>query len=165
MFQPQDFTTSQLIVSFIASTFFAFTTAYYAEKKGRSALGWFILGFILTIFALIVLYFLPPWKNEDVDKNSIIIPPSTSPDPKFPNQLDPLLPLPFELNKEENTLWFYLDQNHQEIGPVSLIALRELWNRGLLELNSYVWAEGMEKWEKVDQLPDLKSALNKPSIL
>jgi hypothetical protein len=47
------------------------------------------------------------------------------------------------------------------VGPVSIIALRELWNRGLLELNSYVWTDGMEKWEKVDHLPELKIVLNK----
>ncbi len=49
------------------------------------------------------------------------------------------------------------------MGPVSIIALRELWHRGQLELNSYVWSEGMEQWQKVDHLPELKNALNKAS--
>jgi hypothetical protein len=44
------------------------------------------------------------------------------------------------------------------------VALRELWNRGKLELNNYVWSDGMEKWEKVDNLPDLKDVLNRPSF-
>ena len=63
--------------------------------------------------------------------------------------------------EEEDKLWYYLDVNHHQMGPVSIIALRELWNTGLLELTSYVWTEGMLQWEKVDDLSALKEALSK----
>ena len=73
----------------------------------------------------------------------------------------PPTPEELKLQDEEEKLWYYLDQNHQQVGPVSIIALRALWNRGVLELNSYVWTEGMTQWEKVDNLSDLKTLLNK----
>lgn len=158
MFNYGDFSTGEVIFSMIFSTLLAFACAYYAEKKGRSSLGWFILGFLFTFIALIILFFLPPLKREKSDQ----FPSNSSHGPilkDLEHRIPP--PTPFELYKEENRLWYYLDQKHQQMGPVSVIALRELWNRGLLEINSYVWSEGMEKWEKVDQLPELKAVLNK----
>ena len=58
MFQVEGFTGSQLFFSFIVSILFAFMSAYYAEKKGRSSSAWFMLGFLFTFVALITLYFL-----------------------------------------------------------------------------------------------------------
>ena len=68
-----------------------------------------------------------------------------------------------KVNEEENKLWYYLDRDHQQMGPVSVIALRELWNRGELEMNQYVWSSGMDKWEKVEDLSELQNALNQHS--
>ena len=64
-----------------------------------------------------------------------------------------------EKKVEEDKLWYYLDQNRQQVGPVSLIAVRELWNRGQLELTSLVWTKGMEQWQKIDDLSELKNYL------
>lgn len=161
MFSHGEPNTVQLVVSFLVSTIFAFICAYYAEKKGRYPLGWFILGFFFALISLIVLFFLPPLKKEDAGQPAETQPLGSS---QAKEELKESLPPPFDRSKEENRLWYYLDQNHEQIGPVSLIALRELWDRGLLELNSYVWSEGMEKWERVDQLPDLKAAFKKPEF-
>ena len=30
--------------------------AYFANQKGRSALGWFVIGFLLSFIALIILW-------------------------------------------------------------------------------------------------------------
>lgn len=160
MFPQGEPSTMQFILSFIFSTIFAFICAYYAEKKGRSPLGWFILGFLFTFISLIVLFFLSSLKKENGNLPTMTVMP---PDPDMIEKEEALTPPPFEKYKEENQLWFYLDQDHQQIGPVSLIALRALWNRGLLELNSYVWTEGMDQWKKVDQLPELKAVLNRPA--
>lgn len=151
MFPHIEPSTAQFVVSFIVSTVFAFICAYYAEKKGRYPLGWFILGFLFTIFSLIVLFFLSPLKQEEAGSSTAVV----------KDELKGPPPAPIEFTKEEDRLWYYLDQNHQQMGPVSMVALREEWNRGLLELNSYVWADGMEKWEKVDQLPELKAAFKR----
>lgn len=129
--------------------------AYYAERKGRNRLAWFLLGFFFSVFALIALYFLSSLKAEDVQK-------------KEPSVSSPITPLSLSVPEHtqlpdpglknlgnEDRLWYYLDQNHQQYGPVSLVALKDLWNTGMLGLRSYVWSEGMEKWEHVENLPDL----------
>jgi hypothetical protein len=152
-------TDSNMLLSLLLLLIVASFTAYYANRKGRNPLLWFILGVLLGIFAPLILMFFSSIKNGRSD-NGLPTMTVSKPDPSL--QHLPLAPTSEELKQqEENKLWYYLDQNHQQMGPVSIIALRELWNRGQLELNSYVWTDGMEKWEKVDNLSDLKAALNK----
>lgn len=139
-------------ISFIILLVISSLTAYYAEKKGRNPLGWFILGLLISLLAPLILYFLPSIKEGD---NKRITPPVAPIGPDL--QETTLL--------EEDKLWYYLDKNHNQYGPVSIIALKELWDHGQLELTSYVWSEGMEKWERVEQLQGLKQALHKPPPL
>ena len=150
-----------VLLSFILLLIIASFTAYYANRKGRNPLLWFIIGVLLGIFAPLILLFLSSAKNESANNNGMPTMTVSNPDPSL--QHLPQTPAQVDLSSpaEEDRLWYYLDQSHQQMGPVSIIALRELWHRGQLELNSYVWAEGMEQWQKVDQLPKLKEALNK----
>jgi hypothetical protein len=150
-----------MLLSFILLLVIASGTAYYASRKGRNPLLWFIIGVLLGAIAPLILLFFPTIKNEQKN-NGMPTMTVSQPDPNF-TPVSPTPPTPADLKRqdEEGRLWYYLDQDHQQVGPVSIIALRELWNRGLLELNSYVWTDGMEKWEKVDHLPELKIVLNK----
>jgi hypothetical protein len=154
-------TNSDMILSFILLLIIASFTAYYANRKGRNPLLWFIIGVLLGIFAPLILLFLSSVKTEPSSNGRPTMTVS-NPDPSL--QHLPQSPTQENLKRqeEENKLWHYLDQNHQQMGPVSVIALRELWNRGQLELNSYVWTDGMEQWQKIDNLPELKSILSKP---
>lgn len=149
---PTGHDSGNTLLSFILLLIIAGLTSYYAEKKGRNPAIWFVIGILLGFFAPIILYFLPSYKageQEAVQK-------PLSPTPEVSQSTPVLRP-----SVEQNKLWFYLDLNHKQYGPVSMIALKELWDTGQLELTSYVWSEGMEKWEKVDKLPDLKKELSK----
>lgn len=155
---------THMLMSFILLLLIASFTAYYASRKGRNPFIWFVIGTLLGIFAPIILIFLPAVKNEANQVDSEPTMSISRPDPALHHEaLPPPLPTAEELKRqqEEDKLWYYLDQNHQQMGPVSIVALRELWNTGRLELTSYVWAEGMGQWEKVENLPDLKMALHK----
>lgn len=151
-------TDHDVLLSFILLLIIASFTAYYANRKGRNPLLWFIIGVLLGIFAPLILLFLSSVKPVDSDIPTMSV---SNPDPSL-DQLDQAPPqVNLQSSEEENKLWYYLDQNHQQIGPVSIIALRELWNRGQLEITSYVWSDGMEQWQKVDSLPELKKGLNR----
>jgi hypothetical protein len=155
-------TDPNMLLSFILLLIIASLTAYYASRKGRNPLLWFIIGILLGIFAPLILLFFPAVKNNVTDNGMPTM--TVSPPDHAHQQLSQPPPTPAELKRqqEEEKLWYYLDQNHQQVGPVSVVALRELWHRGQLELNNYVWTDGMEQWEKVDNLPQLKEVLNKP---
>lgn len=45
--------------------------AYFANQKGRSALGWFVIGFLLSFIALIILWVLPPVGFDDAKSQEI----------------------------------------------------------------------------------------------
>ncbi len=145
---------TQLFISFIFLLIIASLTAYYADKKGRNSTAWFILGLLFSVFATLILFFLPSLKPENTEA-SIGFPSVTPPKSSIP------IPPKQLTSPEANKLWYYLDQNHQQYGPVSLIALKDLWDTGQLELNSYIWSEGMPQWEKIDNLPEIKIALSR----
>ncbi|WP_039358373.1 GYF domain-containing protein [Candidatus Protochlamydia amoebophila] len=152
---------TQIMTSFVLSAIIGYFTGYYADQKGRDFTTWFILGLLFNFFATILLFFLPSIKKEENIRPTMTI---AKPDPAI-SISQPQQPIsPLNWKEEENKLWYYLDQNHEQVGPVSIIALRNLWNSGLLGFNSYVWAEGMERWQKVDQLTNLKEALSKHSL-
>jgi len=148
-----------VLLSFILLLIIASFTAYYANRKGRNPLLWFVIGILLGIFAPLILLFLSPHKGDTAQNGKLTIKVS-NPDSSLLDlsQTSPQIELK---PSEEDKLWYYLDQDHQQMGPVSLVALRELWNRGQLELNSYVWSNGMEEWQKVEELPELKKCLSK----
>lgn len=151
-------TDQDVLLSFILLLVIASFTAYYANRKGRNPILWFIIGVLLGIFAPLILLFLSTVKPVDSDIPTMSV---ANPDPSL-DQLDQTPPqVNLQQSEEENKLWYYLDQSHQQMGPVSVIALRELWNRGQLEITSYVWSDGMDQWQKVDNLPELKKGLNK----
>jgi hypothetical protein len=150
-----------LVFLFIVAGF----TSYYASRKGRNPVIWFIWGALLGIFAPLILLFLSNLKTEgtqNVERPTMAM---SRPDPALQHLATPP-PTPAELKRqqEEDKLWYYLDLNHQQEGPVSVVALRELWNTGRLELTSYVWSEGMTQWDRVDNLPELKAILNKTTV-
>ena len=153
-------TDPNMLLSFILLLIIASFTAFYANRKGRNPLLWFVVGVLLGIFAPLILLFLSPVKTER--ENGYPTMTVSKPDPSQEHlSMPPPTPEELKLQDEEEKLWYYLDQTHQQIGPVSIVALRALWNRGLLELKSYVWSNGMPQWEKVDNLPELKAGLNK----
>lgn len=159
MMPAHDPNLTNMWLSFFLLFVIAGLTAYYADKKGRNSFTWFILGLLLGVIAPIVLFFLSNLKKEKEIENSTtptmtVYPPSHQMLPSETQEEPKQLAL-----TEDNKLWYYLDDNHHQYGPVSLIALKDLWNTGQLNLNSYVWSEGMQQWEIVDSLPHLKEAL------
>jgi hypothetical protein len=152
---PSPQSNSELFLSLILLLIIASLTAYYADRKGRRSIIWFIIGLLLGVIAPIILFFLPSLKeNGEVNQSTMSSPPVA---PSLPvREEQKQLPSPIE-----DRLWYYLDQNHHQYGPVSIVALKDLWDRGQLDLNSYVWSEGMGNWQKMDDLSELKTALGK----
>jgi GYF domain 2 len=141
-------------------------TAYFARFKGRNPVAWFLIALLIGFFAPIILMFLPRLGPDGQPIISDLDPTMTVLKPDAPDDEQSVFPSPLLDRQEgEDKLWYYMDQAHQQVGPVSVIALREQWHTGRLELNSYVWTEGMVDWKKIDELPELKLILNKMNVL
>lgn len=167
-------TTFEIVLSFFMVLIVSGATAYYASRKGKNPVLWFLLGFLFGIFPMIILYFLT-FRNKSEEKKEQekneqgkkpIMPDSsvsgtsdissTSSQYASPN---PLSEADVAKQKEENIFWFYLDKDHKQMGPVNGVFLQKLWDQKELVLSDYVWSKGMENWEKIENLPELKGKL------
>lgn len=140
----------ELILLFLIWLVLGGATAYLASRKGRDPLLWslgvFSLGLFDVLFALIpivFLYFLPTIDDEIVDKD---VPELVS--------APPIVDTPLALE------WFFYDKNKQQRGPCSLEELKLNWSHKNLSADSFVWAEGVDGWKKVQELPKLFETLN-----
>ena len=118
-----------MLVAWLFLFLLAAGTAYFAGKKGRSPLGWFMLTLLLGMIAPVLLYFLGEAALPSVQ-------PPTAP-----------LPQPQPLQQPQAD-WYYLDQNRQPVGPVSTLQLQELCDQGHIAPSTYLWKEGMAAWQK-----------------
>jgi len=97
--------------------------SYLAKRKGRNPYLWFFIGCFFGIFGIFAIFFL---KN---------------PQKKAAAAAEPVrktLPL---------RMWYYLDQNSQQVGPISTSALEGAWGEKKISPSTYVWHEGMENWK------------------
>lgn len=157
-----------LFVTFIVFFIIGSISAYYASRQGRNPFLWFALGVLLGIFAPLILFFLSILDSRQA--KSVVPPPSEH----LKEPLAGLNPILSEIKQQEaerlnpdsdaNKLWYYLDQDHVQQGPVSLLALKELWDSGRLYPTAYVWSKGMQQWKRVQELSNLRAELDKPPL-
>lgn len=120
---------TSMIIAWVFLFLLAAGTAYFADKKGRSPWGWFLLTLLLGMIAPVLLYFL----GEQ--------PASTAAQPE--------IPVKKKSSFAPHMDWYYLDQNRQQVGPVTGSHLQELQDQGVIGPNTYLWKEGMESWQKM----------------
>lgn len=98
--------------------------SYLAQKKGRNPYLWFAIGCFFGIFGIMAAFFIKTLKKQPA------IP--------VPAPVKPSLP---------QRMWYYLDSNSQQFGPMSTNALESALREGKISLASYVWHEGQQQWE------------------
>src|ERR1700735_1974676 len=125
----------QYFYSFLFGLVNAFICAYFAKKRGRNSLYWFMGGVFFGLFALGTLFLLPIRKIAAQVKSDASAP-----------LLQAVAP------EQASKLWYYLDQTKQQYGPMSLDALGKAWNDGKLHVHSLVWNEDLESWKKLEEV-------------
>jgi hypothetical protein len=128
----------QTFLSILLSLILGWGCSRLARQRGRSPLNWFIAGLFFGIFALIVLFILPARKRNET---SI----SGNPSEKTP-KLTVLAP------SHEEKLWYFLDEQKTQIGPMSFDALSKAWNDGKVQQHTYVWNELMDNWQQFQEV-------------
>jgi hypothetical protein len=140
---------AQLFLTILLWLIIGSATAYYAGKRGRDPLLWFLVGMMLGLLGLLLLFILPVIASE------------ASNTPKNPTENEELLNAPVvELpNNILTTDWYYYDSRQERKGPVRYELLKTLWQSGGLNEDSFVWCEGMEDWKKIEQMQSLHAYL------
>ena len=116
---------------YVAWLIMGLANSYLAKKTGRNPRLWFLLGVLFGIFGLFFLFFTSKKQAQKAPQQENL------PDKKFS---------PFDADK----LWYYVEAGGDSpSGPMSGLALERLLSEGVISLQSYVWTEGMENWERV----------------
>jgi hypothetical protein len=131
----------QILVVVFSWLLFGGTSSYFASTRGRDPFAWFLIGMLIGILGLLLLFLLPPITVVEKD----LVEESAAQD-SFQSA--------FRFRE-----WFYLDEKQQQKGPLAFSLLRKRWESGNLSTHTLVWSEGMGNWKKIDELPELKEAL------
>jgi len=119
-----------------------FLSAYCAYRQKRSAFFWFFIGYFFNIWALAALALLP-WLRKRMrvtqtnqDRSNSVH--TLEVVPSFSLQIPP---------EAEKTLWYFLDQERQTIGPMSFRAFYDTWKKGKILTTTLVWNETFTEWK------------------
>lgn len=114
-------------------------TAYLAKGRGKDPVRWFFIGMFCGIFGLMALFLFPAVPAE----------PEKAVEPEKPVVPEVVVVKP----------WYYLDAQHNTLGPISLEALKALSTEQKVTNRTYIWQEGMPGWKRLEDLPDLQQTL------
>ncbi len=106
-----------------------FVGAYVAKKRKLNPFFWFAVCFMLGLTALLGFIFLPfflkKWKK------------------KSPPVKEPAISLAFPLE----SLWYYLEEDDTQNGPMSFLKLQQMMQEGKIQENTYIWNENFSHWK------------------
>lgn len=141
------------IISALLVCVIALICSNSAKKRGRNPVSWFLIGLILGLIGLIILYLLPP---------KLKIAPATSPSAPARDTPEPITSPSIHAPSSEEAfvLWYYLEEDNTQRGPMSFNALQEIWETQAITDSTYVWNETMEGWKTLRDLPELLKGLN-----
>ena len=129
----------QTFLSVLISFILGLGCSHFARQRGRKPLNWFIAGLFFGIFALIALFILPVRKRSKTSVSENLL------SQKIP-KLTILSP------SHEEKLWYFLDEQKTQIGPMSFDALSKAWNEGKVQEHTYVWNESMDNWQRFQEV-------------
>lgn len=62
---------------------------------------------------------------------------------------------------QDHRLWYYLDPEKKQHGPMSLNVLQKNILEGKIGKKTFVWHDELENWKKAQDLEDLKDQFSK----
>jgi len=109
--------------------------AYLAYKRGRNPYIWFCIGSFFGILGAFAIFFAPSRKKTLGNLQPISAPETAQ-----------------TLQGPSDKFWYYLNPEHQQIGPMSLEGLINAWRQGKISLTTYVWNEELPDWKPLQEL-------------
>lgn len=146
------YSTADMLTILLVSIGIAGFVSYQAYLRGKNPWLWFAIGFFFGILSPIFLLFFTAHPQAPASRESA---------KEFPSEegfQEKQILQPPHFN-DDKVLWYYLDNEHRQMGPVTLMTLKELIEKEVLHKKTYVWTQGMGNWKKIEELPELSVEL------
>lgn len=110
---------------------FGLISSYLAYKRRKNPYLWFFIGFFLGALGFFAIILFSNFKKKAPKKKRISV---------------------LTLEGPQDKMWFYLDDSHNQIGPLSFQSMKDKVKEGSLQKQSFVWYEGLASWKKLEEL-------------
>ncbi|HEX5054176.1 MAG TPA: DUF4339 domain-containing protein [Planctomycetota bacterium] len=161
-----------------SSVVFGGICAAIAAGRGRSPIGWFLIGFFLNCIGLVLVLVLPDLKETDarlhrhelenrrlreqlakerqvadqrhghVERRLGVHDQALGLDTRAPSELPGAAPA-----LPRGSSWFYAS-GRERLGPVSAQTIEQMLKNGTINLQTLVWCEGMPDWQRLGATPE-----------
>lgn len=126
-------------------------TGYYAKKQGKNPYLWFFVGLFLGIFGLLLLFIISTLQKRRLQ--------ALQRQQKMQTETSQLAPAPSLPSLEScvpaeslRRLWYYLDAESRQSGPMSFDAFERDWQQGKIANSTYVWNEELPDWKPFEEV-------------
>ncbi|NDD57637.1 MAG: DUF4339 domain-containing protein [Chlamydiae bacterium] len=128
---------------------FGAASAHFAKKQNRNPVIWFFIGLFLGIFGLLLLLILPLIQRLKASRQRQ----SSLPLGKVWSEKKEESPSLIEIDPSlKSTLWYYLDKERTQQGPMSFNALAIAKNEGKLSSATFIWSELLPDWKPFQEV-------------
>jgi hypothetical protein len=162
---------------------FGVICAIIANGRGRSAVGWFFIGFFLSCIGLVILLVIPDLAKEQFERSrrdaeTRRLREQLRADRQLGDQrydevhkrlgvhdkalgVDTAPPPPSALggaatgSQYAAAPWYFDGGEGRRMGPLPFDDLRAAWRRSEVGPETFVWTEGMADWKRVRELPGM----------
>lgn len=145
---------NSMVIMMIIALIGGISAALIAKNKGRNPLIWFFLTLLCVPLGLFILCLLSPATKREEQK----VPAET-----LPRQASSEAAFSDDLGGEMNDLhsrrlptnqaidWYFIDQNLETVGPLSMDQLRKALIDRHLDPTTYIWCEEFSDWTQISE--------------
>lgn len=136
----------QSLTIFLTHILSGFIGSYIAIRKNKSPVTWFIIGFLFGFIGIIILIILQDKRDNE---NNIL----------YRTQKDEIIEETTilqeeEIQKEITNCWFFLNENKQTTGPLSLYTICKNISQKEHPEQTWLWKKGMKNWQRLEEIPE-----------
>ncbi len=144
------------IIALIISVIMGLLSAYFAKKRNRNPIRWFLIGATFGLIGVLILLILPAVGKPTNLTNQVETAPATikeaNSESVVPADSSPSFPIyKKRISSDKSIQWYYIDEKSNTIGPFIIDELRKEIIKKKLDISTYIWCEEYNDWTRINE--------------